>query len=701
MATATKESDAEARRALRQRAEEQAGPAATPAEEPVLPEAASRLIHELHVHQIELEIQNEELSQTQQALEGSLNRYFDLYDLAPVGYLTVSQESLILEANLRAADLLGTPTSQLVKARLARWIAPEDEEIFYLQRQQLLATGEPRAFELRMLKPDHTRFWTHWEATLAADRKGGAPAWRTAIIDISERKRAEQEREKFHAELLQSQKMESVGRLAGGVAHDFNNLLTVINGYSRLLMGRLATNDPVRTSIQEILNAGESAATLTRQLLAFGRRQERLTRLLNVDLMLVRLRPMLQRLTGEAVEVRVIARAAEKMVYADAHQIEQVILNLVINARDSMPGGGTVTIETAEAGWSAEYLRSHPDARKGRCLLLTVSDTGAGMDEDTRQRSFEPFFTTKETGQGTGLGLSVVQGIVAQSGGCIEVSSEPGRGASFKIWLPLADQSVAAEAGAPAPASEAGGSETVLVVEDQREVGELAAEALRAYGYRVVLTGGAAEALSTFNSGRERIDLVLTDMVMPGMSGPELAASLKQSHPQTKILFMSGYPDAVIAQQEVLSGGVNFLEKPFSPEQLAAKVRHLLGARSLGRVLVVDDEESVRGFLRVVLEDGGYQVLEAGDGEQALKLIRQQRPDLVLTDLVMPERDGIEIIQALREEIPGMAVIAISGRLEGPYLQIARNLGADAVLIKPVSPKLLLAKVAEALEQRR
>jgi signal transduction histidine kinase/DNA-binding response OmpR family regulator len=514
-------------------------------------------------------------------------------------------------------------------------------------------------------------------------------------FDITERRQTE-------AKLAQAHKMESIGRLAGGVAHDFNNLLTVINGYSLLLLGKLGPADPLRAGLQEIHKAGERAAGLTLQLLAFSRKQVLEPRVLDLNREVDQMRSMLGRLAGEDVEVRVELSAQAGSVHADPHQLEQVIMNLVVNARDAMPHGGKLLIETAGVELDERYVQSHLEAHAGRHVLLAVSDSGVGMDDETRRQIFEPFFTTKGLGKGTGLGLSMVQGIVVQSGGHIEVYSEPGHGTTFKVYLPRVEEGAVADTGMPEAALALGGEETVLVVEDQAEVREYAVTVLRAYGYRVIPAESAGEALLMFEREPERIDLALTDVVMPNISGRELANRLEKLQPGIKVLFMSGYTDNVIVHHGVLEAGAQFIQKPFSPERLAARVREVLGPpKPLGRILLADDEAGVRGFLRAALEEGGYEVIEAADGKQALREARAGGVDLVITDIVMPEQDGIETIQTLRKELPGIGIIAISGRFEAPYLKMAEMLGADAVLAKPVGTELLLARVAEVLKSRR
>ena len=527
----------------------------------------------------------------------------------------------------------------------------------------------------------------------------GAPLFfATVMRDITEKKRTAAEKARLEEQLFQAQKMESIGRLAGGVAHDFNNLLTVINGYSGLLLSDKSTGSP-RSIVGEIQKAGESAAGLTRQLLAFSRKQALEPRTLDLNREVEAMRPMLERLVGEDVEIDVKLRAGGANVHADPHQLQQVIMNLVANARDAMPGGGRLKIETAGVERDGDYAQAHPGTPEGRYIMLTVSDTGAGIDAETQQLMFEPFFTTKGNAMGTGLGLSTVQGIVTQSGGHIEVRSEPGKGTAFHVCLPALDDSAPDIEGPPA-AVVAGGRETVLVVEDQEAVREFTVAALSAYGYRALAAENAREALA-IGAREERIDLLLTDVVMPNLNGQNLADELRKHRPAIKVLFMSGYNENHVAHRGSLDPYAPFIQKPFSPEELAGKVRDVLGPGQTAtgaRILVADDQEAVRGFLRMVLEERGYEVFEAADGKDAFREALAQRVDLITTDLNMLEQDGLEAMRALRSEAPGVGLIAISGMYEGNLLEIARGLGADAVLSKPVSAELLLATVASVLK---
>jgi signal transduction histidine kinase len=397
--------------------------------------------------------------------------------------------------------------------------------------------------------------------------------------DITEREEAEAEHIRLEQQLIQAQKMEAVGRLAGGVAHDFNNLLTIINGFAALLTQRTSPEDPRRAWLQEILLAGERAASLTRQLLAFGHRQVLDPRVLNLNSVLADIENMLRRLIGEDVELVTTLQPELGRVKVDAGQIEQVIMNLAVNARDAMPEGGKLLIETSNVEIDEDYARSHANMTPGKYVMVAVSDTGCGMDLDTQAHLFEPFFTTKEEGRGTGLGLATVYGIVEQSGGFIWVYSEPGRGSTFKIYFPRVEEDVPTAEMAEVPAEPGTGTETVLVVEDEGGVRSLVCETLASYGYKVLEAAGAAQALQIAEQHTEPIHLLLTDVVMPQTGGKELVKQLCTLHPEAKVLYMSGYTDDAMVRRGILEGGMPFLQKPFAATALLVKISEVLGVK--------------------------------------------------------------------------------------------------------------------------
>jgi signal transduction histidine kinase len=403
------------------------------------------------------------------------------------------------------------------------------------------------------------------------------PAVERELNEAEERRRAAEALRISEEQLRQSQKMEAIGGLAAGVAHDFNNLLSVIIGHADLLLGDLNPADPMHESVDEIRGAAARAAELTKQLLAFSRQQVLQPRLTDLNKVMLGMEKMLKRLIGEDVELAMTGAPDLGLAMVDPGQIEQVILNLAVNARDAMPRGGQLTIETANVSFDDDYGAQHVGARPGRHVMLAISDTGVGMDAATQARIFEPFFTTKETGKGTGLGLATVFGIVQQSGGTIWTYSEVGRGTTFKVYLPVAKGTRREAADRPPPHEEpVRRTETILLVEDEPAVRTLIRTVLQRQGYRVIDVSNGGEALLACEGRSERIDLLLTDVVMPRMSGPDLAKRLVTLRPTLKVLYMSGYTDRAIVNHGVLEPGVAFLQKPIAPKVLLRKVSEAL-----------------------------------------------------------------------------------------------------------------------------
>ena len=388
------------------------------------------------------------------------------------------------------------------------------------------------------------------------------------------------ERSRLEQQFRQAQKMEAVGRLAGGVAHDFNNLLTVITGYAELLLAGGDLEASQRTALQEIQRAAERGGALTHQLLAFSRGRPFTPRTVQLNTLIVHMEKMLSRLIGEDVELITVAAAEPANVRTDPGQLEQVVMNVVVNARDAMPGGGKLIIETANAQVDQTYAGPNVDLKPGSYVVLAISDTGMGMDPETVTHLFEPFFTTKAPGKGTGLGLATAYGIVKQSGGAISVYSEPGRGTTVKIYLPSAEAKLAAEAAEQEPAAALRGSETILVLEDEARVRKLVCEVLAGRGYHVLEAVRGEEAIRMAKEHKGRIHLLLADVVMPEMSGPQALEQIRTRHPNMKVLFMSGYTDEAMVHHGILDSGVPFLQKPFLPETLARKVREVLGSQA-------------------------------------------------------------------------------------------------------------------------
>jgi len=449
----------------------------------------------------------------------------------------------------------------------SRHVPSEDHAVIEAAEDSSMR-GERFQAEYRIVRKDGSVIWVSDTAVVVAG-SGPHPVMEGIIVDITERKLLENQ-------LQQSRRMEAVGRLAGGIAHDFNNLLTIVKGYAELALQRTGVQPELRADVQQIENAAERASTLIRQLLAFSRRQVLQPKIIDLNAIVLGLDKLLGRLMGEHIEMVTRCAANVGHVKADPAQIEQVIMNLVVNARDAMPKGGRLTVETVNVDLDSTYARDHVTVKPGPYVMLAVSDSGIGMNPETVAHIFEPFYTTKESGQGTGLGLSTVYGIVKQSGGYIWVYSEPGKGTTFKVYLPRVAEQVESKPQAAEIPAAGRGSETILLVEDEEAVRELASRILSAKGYSVVAAKSVREAEEFAEKHRGEIHLLLTDIIMPGTSGRELARRITRRHPRTRVLYMSGYTDNVLAQGGVLEAGLSFLQKPFTPGALVQKVRDVL-----------------------------------------------------------------------------------------------------------------------------
>jgi PAS domain S-box-containing protein len=476
-------------------------------------------------------------------------------------------EGRVTFASPSIAGVLGYPPAEVMGHRLRDFVHEDDVSLLTAALDGALTQGStPPITGIRFRH--RTGGWRVVEGSAARlVQADGSVSLVTTGRDVTERVRLEEQ-------LHQAQKMEAVGRLAGGVAHDFNNLVTVILGYANLLLDQLGDDHVLHQEVDEIKRAAERAATLTQQLLSISRRQVLSVQPVDVNAILGARADLLRRLLGEDVELTLKLAPDLGRTRVDPGQVEQIVMNLAANARDAMPQGGRLSIETADVELDPTGARRH-NVQPGAYVLLAVSDTGQGMDAVTQARLFEPFFTTKEPGKGTGLGLSTIYGIVRQCGGAILVDSEPGRGSSFRIYLPRIREEAAAPPGRLAPA-QARGDETVVLVEDESMVKNLVSEVLRKAGYRVMEFANGREALARTRRHAGSIQLLVTDVVMPGMSGIELGRQLALGRPEMRILFLSGYADDVVARHGVLPPGSAFLQKPFTPDTLLRTVRGLL-----------------------------------------------------------------------------------------------------------------------------
>jgi two-component system cell cycle sensor histidine kinase/response regulator CckA len=515
------------------------------------------------------------------ALKEAQARFTRLAESGLVGIIIGDDTGRIVDANDAFLSMVGYSRDDLARGLVswANMMPPEWVSLNAAATEQLRTEGVAGPWEREFLRKDGSRVPALvGVATLEGNRNI------SLSIDLTARKQAEAGQTRAEEALRQSeeqlrhaQKMEAVGRLAGGVAHDFNNVLSVILSYGEVILEDLKPADPLRADIEEIRKAASRAAGLTRQLLLFSRQQVVEPKVIDLHDVLTSMDKMLQRILGEDVDLVLIAPKSGGRVKADPSHVEQVILNLVVNARDAMPTGGKLTIETANVVLDKHYTNNHVPAKAGQYVLMAVSDTGTGMDRETQSRIFEPFFTTKGQGKGTGLGLSTVFGIVQQSAGNIWVYSELGKGTTFKIYLPRVDAEVDVLIPTVAPTS-LRGEETILLVEDEEQVRAVVLGVLRRQGYQVIPAENAGEALLLCESHSGKIDLLLTDVVMPQMSGPDLARRLASIRPEMRVLCMSGYTDDSIVRHGVLESGVAFIQKPITPASLTRKVREVLDA---------------------------------------------------------------------------------------------------------------------------
>lgn len=506
-------------------------------------------------------------------------QYRVLVEASPDAITMTDLEGRILMVN-RRAELLHGLTGDEVKGRnIQDFVAPEHRGRAGDNLTQALE-GEVKNVECDLLRKDGGVVPCELTAALLRSARGRPAGLIVLTRDISQRKAEAASKAQLEDQLLQAQKLESVGRLAGGVAHDFNNLLTVVGGYAALMQMQVQHDPVLLDFVTQIVKASERASSLTNQLLAFSRKQVIEPRPLDVDLAIDDMSRMIQRIIGDDIKLELQLTPHIPRIMADPGQFTQVLMNLAVNSRDAMPEGGTLRIATEVAVFDDAYAAAHLDAQPGRYVCVLISDTGIGMDEATRSRIFEPFFTTKGAGKGTGLGLATVYGIIKQSGGHILVDSAPGRGATFRMYFPVIESGPEKVTSPPhtlTARANGQGSETILLVEDQPEVRQFAAQVLTSNGYRVLAAASGSEALELASTHDGSIDLVLTDVIMPEMNGRELADKLVALRPRVKVLFTSGYSESVVVHRGVLDPGLAYLPKPFTPEALAGKVRSTLG----------------------------------------------------------------------------------------------------------------------------
>lgn len=531
-----------------------------------------KLVQELEVHQIELEMQNEELLRSHAAARFANDRYVELYDFAPVGYFTLSHGGRIIELNLLGAKMLGKERSFLKNSNFASFISESKKTLFNEFYDKLFVSQVKENCEIEIVSGSSI-IPVLLTGIIAENREQCL----ITMTDISEFKKQEAENLKLQELFNQAQKMESVGRLAGGVAHDFNNMLSVILGQTQLALMDIEDKNPYKHTFEQISLAAMRSADLTRQLLAFARKQVCAPKIIDFNSTIESMLKLLRRLIGEDVDLKWLPENSNLQVKIDPTQVDQILTNLLVNARDVLDGEGEITVSTGFTCLTAVDCINQPDMVAGEFVSLVVSDNGSGMTKDVIEHIFDPFFTTKEVGKGTGLGLASVYGIVKQNKGHIHVSSEPGKGTTFTIYLPCCqllnqDNEQINRETIKIP----GGPETILVVEDEPDVLEISKSMLQSLGYTILTALTPEEGIDTYKQNEGKIQLVLTDVILPHINGRELAKHLQNLSPSLKILFMSGYTADYIDNHGFLDENIFFLPKPFTSKELGYKVRDVL-----------------------------------------------------------------------------------------------------------------------------
>lgn len=526
----------------------------------------------------EIVLLKEQVRSLEEALQEKEKKLQEIYDEAPIGYHELNEQGKIISMNRTELNMLGYTSAEVFGQPIWKFVVEED-----MTRKIILAklAGDVsfhETFERTYRRQDGSTLTVLVKDRVIKDGEGKIRGIRSTVEDITERRRSEEALRKSEEQLRQWQKVEAIGNLAGGVAHDFSNLLMTIKGCAEILLRNLEMEDKRREEVIEIQKAAERATSLTRQLLAFARKQVLQPQVVNLNDIVTNMNKILQRLIGEDIQLATLLEPKLWPVKVDPGQMEQVIMNLALNARDAMPRGGQLTIATANVNLNEDFARQHVSMKPGAYVMMTVRDTGCGMDKETLNRIFEPFFTTKEKGKGTGLGLSTVYGIIKQSGGNIWASSELGQGSTFTIYLPK-DTSPIPKRYKPKPAQPPlpiKGTETILLVEDESAVRTMLRQTLENNGYKVLEAPDGQEALNICQNYQGPIHLLLTDVIMPGMNGRELSYTLSRRFPKMKVLFMSGYPDNSLILHGALEPHTMFLQKPFTLSTLEIKVREIL-----------------------------------------------------------------------------------------------------------------------------
>ncbi len=609
-------------------------------------------------------------SEMARKLSISERRFRNAFHNALSGMILAGADNEIVEVNPAFSTMLGYSSDHVRKLSMQTLIHPDDRDRTLRALCDVRTGRDPMAqIECRFISVDGNSVWADVSFSRAHEAEDDAAYVVVQAHDITQRKKAEADKDVLESQLRQSQKMEAVGHLAGGVAHDFNNLLAVIGNYADFIATDLDPASEMSADVREIRAAADRGAQLTRQLLTFSRKEVVRPEVVDVGHALVELQRILARTIGEHIELKIVTPDESATTLIDRGELEQVVMNLAVNARDAMPNGGVLTIGAHVLELDSAYVELHPGAHPGDYVCLAVSDSGTGIAPEVQARIFEPFFTTKERGSGTGLGLATVYGIATRANGHVRVYSEPDIGTTFRVYLPRTDAPVAKEASEMRRPSTVGG-ECILVVEDEPGLLRVAARILRNHGYAVLEASSGDEALSLLQHDRARVDLLLTDVVMPGMSGRQLSHATG-----LPTLYMSGYTDDIVAQQGVLTSGELLVQKPFTAADLLTKVREALavyqkvrtddGSGLPTRILVIDDDTRISEVVKLVLAADDFKnVWLADDGQNAIEIAERIRPTIAVLDYSMPNTDGEAVAARLREVVPDIKIVSFSAVLD-------------------------------------
>ena len=616
------------------------------------------------------------------ALRESEERYRNVVDVSPYAIL-IHIDGKVVFANQSCGDLFGASnTDDLLDKPIIEYVHPDDRDIAIARIAEMSRSDKAvPLIEERMLRLDGKIIFVEVTATPIIHEEKQAIL--VILRDITERKHAAEEKAQLEQQIRESQKVESIGRLAGGIAHDFNNMLSVIIGYGDAVLNKLPQEDPLREDVEEIIKAGQRSAALTRQLLAFSRRQTLQPEVLNLNDLILNLEKMLRSVIEEHIDLELPLYKDLANVIADPGQIEQVIMNLIVNARDAMPEGGKLIIETANVELDEAYTKKHAGSTLGKFVMIAITDSGTGMDKETLEQIFEPFFTTKIKEKGTGLGLPTVYGIVKQSGGYIWVDSKPGKGTVVKIFLPQTTSQKSEKEKIDENKNLQGGGKHILIVEDEESVRSLVKDMLVSMDYKISLAANGIEALQLVKDGLKP-DLILTDVIMPEMGGAELKTHILKIHPDLKVIFMSGYSDNAIGRQGEIDSTFNFIQKPFTAHDLFTKIHGVLQnekvERPKKRILMIDDDHQFCELANRFFTRKGYNFVMVETTAAALATLTEQSIDVLLVDMNLPGTNGKLVLEAIRKAGHTAPAIILSGDLYFVNMDELRPLGAvDAI----------------------